>query len=103
LHINLEDEPSADNSDAAETENEESGLEKFSTDSNSEDKEDSSLSEFSASDDSGDSEEMSAIEDLDATETADIDQVDDAGLGDADAIQEELPQETEQVDTNGIS
>jgi VCBS repeat-containing protein len=109
LHINLDDETAADASEASGSEKEDSTLGRFSASSNAgpEENGSSSFDEFSASDSSENYEEIAPLEELDATESDATendtqDQMDDAGLNDGDAIQEDLSQEPEQVDVNGV-
>lgn len=102
LHISLDGEDAAKDADTTEEEDEDSSLDRFSADASAEEKENSSLDEFSANGDSESHEEMAALEELDAAATDEPDKIDDAGLNDADAIQEDLSQEPEQVDANGV-
>ncbi|MEA3469891.1 MAG: tandem-95 repeat protein, partial [Thermodesulfobacteriota bacterium] len=100
LHIDLEGDKTEDSSDSLEVE-EESSLDRFATDSSTEEQGESPLAEFSTNDNLESNEEISAMEELDATGESNTDQVDDAGLSDGDAIQEDILQEPEPaVDAN---
>jgi len=113
LHITLDDDSSTETSNSSNTESESkedsdseesssNSLDRFSADSNSEETGSSAIDEFSATSDSEDDSELGALEELDATDDAESDQAEDAGLSEADAVQEEVSQEPDTVDTNGV-
>ncbi len=94
--------------DGQETQEEDTSLEKYYANGDaSEQQEKSELDDYSATADTADAEDMHAVEDMNVAEDLDstpeeenVDQVEDAGLSDCDAIQEELPQESDPVDNN---
>jgi VCBS repeat-containing protein len=79
---------------------EDTSLDRFSADSNTEQTESNGLDKFSANGDTGSTVEMASVDELDNVEEESSDQIEAAGLSADDGIQEELPQESEQVDTN---
>gem|GEM_PF-712768 len=103
LHIDLDGDSTGDVPEAAEEKGGDSSLDRFSaTGQNAEKGEESSpLDNFSASGQSEETAEFSSVEEIDTMEEDVTDQVDDAGLNDNAAIQEDLPQEPEQIDPNG--
>jgi len=99
LSINLDNE-SKEETQATEGQ-EDSSLDRFVADDNAEQTEANGLDQFSANDDSAGTEEMASVDIIDnVVEAENADQIEDAGLSADDGIQEELPQESEQVDTN---
>jgi len=75
-------------------------LDRFAADGKTEQTEGNDLDKFSANDDSVDSDEMSSVDELDTIEADSSNQIEDAGLSADDGIQEELPPESEQVETD---
>jgi len=106
LHINIAKESAADTPDSSASEQEivteqsDINLDRFSADSNNtESMESHPLVEFSAANTTDDCKDMDALDTIDDTaESTYSDQPEDAGLNDADAIIEDIPQEPEQVD-----
>jgi VCBS repeat-containing protein len=110
LHIAPDDHDSTNSETSTASEESNTDLDSFAATSEAvpEESSSSSLDSFSANYSMDDSAEVASVEEINASQEGNDDQVedtvvsDDAGLNDVDAIQEDLSEEPEPVDTNGM-